>query len=104
MGKVNKTALKNSLFTALYVIAVGSFMYLGGEAKIGRANSFLVPVSFLLLFVCSAGITGYLLFGKPILLYIDGKKKAAVSLVTHTLIYFAAITILAIILLVVFTR
>lgn len=104
MVTINKTALKNSLLTALYVAGVGSFMYFGSQVKIGRANSFLVPVSLLLLFVCSASITGYLMFGKPIFLYIDGKKKEAITLVTHTLIYFSAITVVAITLLLAFTR
>lgn len=104
MQEIQKEALKNSLLTALYVVAVGTFMYLGGEAKIGRSNSFFIPIAFLLLLVTSASITGYLIFGKPVQLYIDGKKKEALSLLKNTLIYFAGITIIAIVFLVFFSR
>lgn len=102
--KLNKPALKDALLTALYIILVASFMFYGGEAKIGRSHSFLVPITILMLFVTSAAITGYLIFGKPLQMYLDGKKREAINLLTHTLIYFAAITFLAIILLITFTR
>lgn len=104
MGKINKTALRNALLTALYVVAIGTVLYFGGQAKIGRANTFLVPISILLLLVCSASITGYLMVGKPILLYIDGKKKEAISLLAHTLVYFSIITFAAIALMISLTR
>lgn len=104
MDKLKKAALFNAGATALYVAAVGCFMYYGSLIKIGRANSFLVPISLLLLFVMSASITGFLIFGKPAQMYIDGKKKEALSLLMQTLIFFSMITFFAIILLVTFTR
>lgn len=104
MGKINMTALKDALLTALYVVAIGTVLYFGGQAKIGRENSFLVPISILLMLVCSASITGYLMVGKPILLYIDGKKKEAISLLAHTLVYFSIITFVAIALMISLTR
>lgn len=97
-------ALVNAALTALYIMGVGCFMYFGALVKIGRSNSFLVPITLLLLFVMSASITGYLIFGKPALMYIDGKKKEALSLLTQTLVFFSVITFVAIILLVTFTR
>ncbi len=96
MDKIQKTALTDSVATAAYIVLVGSFMYWGSIVKLGRVNTFLVPIAILLLFVCSAAITGYLIFGKPAQLYVDGKKKEALSLLTYTLLYFSAITILAI--------
>ena len=104
MKGIKKTALVNALLTALYVAGVGSFMYLGSLIKIGQSRSFLVPITLLLLLVMSASITGFLIFGKPAQMYIDGKKKEALSLLTQTLVFFSAITFLAIILLVTFTR
>ena len=104
MGKINKDALKNAALTAGYIALVGSFMFFSAQAKIGRANFILIPISLLMLFVCSAAITGYLIFGKPVQMYIDGKKKEALSLISHTLLYFAAITVVAVVLLVSFTR
>jgi hypothetical protein len=104
MREIKKTALINSIATAFYVIAVGCFMYFGSLIKLGRANTFLVPVTLLLLFVFSAAITGFLIFGKPTQMYVDGKKKEALSLLTYTLTFFSIITFIAIILLILFTR
>jgi hypothetical protein len=53
----------------------------------------IVPMAMLLLFVCSAAITSFLVFGKPVMLYIDGQKKEAVSLLAYTLGIMALITI-----------
>ncbi|OGH24948.1 MAG: hypothetical protein A3B47_02490 [Candidatus Levybacteria bacterium RIFCSPLOWO2_01_FULL_39_24] len=104
MKEIKKTALVNSIFTALYVIAVGSFMYYGSAIKIGRVNTFLAPITLLLLFVFSAAMTGFLIFGKPAQMYIDGRKKEALSLLTYTLVFLSIITFAAIILLVFLAR
>jgi len=104
MSGIRKTALINSVTTALYIIAVGFFMYFGTLIKVGRANTMLVPITLLLLFVFSAAITGFLIFGKPAQLYVDGKKKEALSLLTYTLTFFSIITFTAMILLIAFTR
>jgi Na+/alanine symporter len=104
MNKIWKTAIVNSLATTIYIVAVASFIYFGGTLKLGRANTILVPIALLLLFVFSAALTGYLIFGKPAQMYIDGKKKQALSLLTYTLVSFSIITIAALILLLTFTR
>ncbi len=104
MSEIKKTALVNAIATALYIIAVGSFMYYGSVIKLGRANIILVPITLLLLFVFSAALTGFLIFGKPAQMYVDGKKKEALSLLTYTLSFFSIITLVALGLLIVFTR
>ena len=104
MNQIQKTALINSVLTALYTILVGSFIYFGSEIKLGRVNTFLAPIALLLLFVCSAAITGFLMFGKPAQMYIDGKKKEALSLISYTLMFFSVVTFVAIVLLIFFTR
>jgi hypothetical protein len=104
VNKIRKTALINALATTAYIVAVGSFMYYGGEIKLGRANTFLIPVALLLLFVFSAALTGFLIFGKPAQFYVDGKKKEALSLLFNTLGIFSIITFSALVLLVLLTR
>lgn len=64
----------------------------------------LVPITVLLLFVSSAAITGFLIFGKPAQMYVDGKKKEALSLLTYTLTVLSVITVIALITLITFTR
>jgi hypothetical protein len=104
MDKIQKCALINSLATTAYIILVASFMYYGSSVKIGRVNTFLAPIALLSLFVCSASITGYLIFGKPVQMYIDGKKKDALKLLTYTLGFFSATTLILVTILVLFTR
>ena len=104
MKDIKKTALINALSTTAYIIAVGSFMYYGSIVKLGRANTFLIPVTLLLLFVFSAALTGFLIFGKPAQMYVDGKKKEALSLLSYTLGIFSVITFLSLVLLILFTR
>jgi hypothetical protein len=102
--EIRKTALINSIATALYIVLVACFFYFGTMVKIGRNNAILAPIAMLSLFVFSAALTGFLMIGKPAQMYADGKKKEALSLFTYTLGYFFIITFMAIILLVVFTR
>jgi hypothetical protein len=104
MNKIWKRALINSVATAAYVSAVAGFMYFASAMKLGRANTVLVPIALLLLFVFSASLTGFLIFGKPAQLYVDGKKKEALSLLTYTLIIFSVITLITLASLIIFTR
>jgi hypothetical protein len=84
MTKVIIRALIDAIGTVAYVVLVASFMFsLQGLSP--KEDTIFVIASMLLLFVCSAAITGFLVFGKPIMLYIDGKKKEAVSLLVYTI-------------------
>lgn len=95
MNEIRKTAFINSLLTTLYIIGVGIFFYFGATLKIGKNNFFLAPIAFLLLFVLSATITGYLMMGKPAQMYVDGKKKEALLLMKYTLGFFFLFTLIA---------
>jgi len=65
-----------------------------GEKFFGKADNFLMPVAMLLLFVLSTAITGALVLGKPILLYLDNKKEDALKLFGWTLGWLAVMVIL----------
>lgn len=96
-------ALLNAGATTAYIILVAIFMYYGSMVKIGRVNEILAPITLLLLFVFSAALTGFLIFGRPAQMYVDGKKKEALSLLFYTLLYFSVVTLAAVILLVTLT-
>jgi|SRR3989344_1401508 len=101
MDKILKRAFIDAVGTAFYIILIVSLIFsLRNFPKI--EDTPLIPIAMLLLFVCSAAITGFLVFGKPVMLYIDGKKKEAVSLLTHTLGMLVLITIVAFIFLLVY--
>lgn len=99
MNNTIKRALIDSLGTVIYVILVVSFIF-SLQNFPTLQNTIFIPISMLLLFVCSAAITGFLVFGKPIMLYIDGKKKEAVSLLGYTLGILVLITLILFILLI----
>lgn len=93
MANLAKNALLNALGTLVYIILVVSFIQLL-QVYMPKEDNFLIPIAMLLLFVCSAAITGFLVLGKPIILYIDGKKQEAIYLLGSTIAILVLITII----------
>jgi len=96
MSNIIKNAFIDAIGTAVYVVLVASFMFLMQESMPREINSAIISIAMLLLFVFSAALTGIMVFGKPIIWYLNGKKKEAISLISWTLL------ILFIIILIVF--
>ncbi len=84
MEKIIKRAFIDAVGTVVYIILVVSFMF-SLQIFSSKQDNIIIPMAMLLLFVCSAAITGFLVFGKPVMLYIDGKKREAVSLLGYTI-------------------
>ncbi|HEY4502244.1 MAG TPA: hypothetical protein VJH21_00215 [Candidatus Paceibacterota bacterium] len=85
--KIVKNAFVNAGLTTGYVVGIASFLtympqLLGGD-KMERGV--FIPVIMLLILIVSVAITGFLVFGKPILWYLDGKKKESLFLLGYTL-------------------
>ena len=99
-GKIIRCALTNALGTALYVVVIASLIYLGSLGKLGANSTILIPITMLMLFVFSAALTGFLIFGRPVMWYLNGKKREALSLLVYTLSIFFIITILALVILI----
>ena len=78
-------ALANSLLTTLYISFIVTFLSYTPIIFGNSSKSALIPMAMLLLFVSSAALCGSLVFGRPILWYIDGRKKEAVTLFSYTL-------------------
>lgn len=94
MNIIIKTAGVNAALTALYVFAISSFLfYIPKIFDNTKPDTVLAPILMLSLLVFSASLVGALIFGKPILWYLDGKKKEAVSLLFYTLGIFFIITL-----------
>ncbi len=89
-----KNAIINSFCASLYIILIVSLIYLGGQSFFGEEETILIPIAMLMLFVFSAAFTGSLIFGKPIMWYLDGKKREALSLLMITLGIFLTIPII----------
>ena len=83
---MKKNPIVESLFLALveivYVFLIALIMK-NGNQLFGNVDTLLSVAVFLLLFVLSAAISGVLIFGKPILLYLDKKKKEALQMLGY---------------------
>ena len=101
MDKIIKRAAINAVGTAIYVVLIVLFIF-SLQIFQKEEDIIIIPMAMLLLFVCSAAITGFLVFGKPIMLYIDGKKREAVSLLGYTIGILALITLISFIILIVY--
>lgn len=77
-------ALACALGEAGYILLVALLMRNGNEI-FGSNPGVLGIIAFLMLFVLSAAVSGALILGKPILLYLEGKKKEALELFGFTL-------------------
>lgn len=97
-----KYACINSLLTALYIGLVGSFFFYGPRyfEFADKPDTVFAPIMMLMLFVFSATLTATLVLGRPVLWYLDGRKKEAVSLFFYTLGVFFIAMLLAFIVLV----
>ncbi len=101
MSTILKRAFIDSVGTTVYIILVASFVFFLQSSFSDQKDTIITTVSALLLLVCSAAITGFLVFGKPAMLYVDGKKREAVLLLGYTLGMLISITFIAFIILIV---
>lgn len=82
---ITKLSFINAAGTVFYVLFVSLFMK-NAEQIFGEMEETIVgPMIFLLLFVISASITGGLILGKPLMLYLDKQKREAIRLFVCTL-------------------
>lgn len=84
MNKLIRRSFLNALGTVAYIILVGTIMR-NAEKIFGKVDDIFAPVIVLTLFVLSAAITGSLILGKPVLLFLEGNKSEAIKLFTYTL-------------------
>lgn len=95
-------SLGHALATATYVVIVAFFMSAADDLMKEASNS-VVIIGMLLLFTVSAAITGLLVFGRPVYLFLEGNKKEAIHfalytvgwLLVLTIVYFLIITLVA---------
>ncbi len=93
---IAKLGAFHALLTAAYIACVSALMFYGFRLfGTNTEDTIFAPIAMLLLFVTSAAITGSLVLGRPILWYLDGKKKEAVLLLGATLAALFCLTVLA---------
>ena len=86
-NEIIKNAAINAFLTALYIIIIASFLfYVPKFSGLDKADdTVLAPIIMLSLLVFSAALVGSLIFGRPVLWYLEDKKNEAVSLLIYTL-------------------
>ncbi len=92
---MTKNPFINAIAALIYITLIASFMFYGTKHASGTPESIIIPIAMLSLFTLSAAVMGYVFLSKPLLLYLDGKKKEAVKLFLHTVAVFAVITAIA---------
>jgi hypothetical protein len=81
-----KTSFVHASLVTLYIALVATFMQNAERWFAGRMEeTILMPISFLMLLVLSAAITGSLVLGKPAMMYFNGQKSEAVTLFLYIL-------------------
>ena len=83
----------HALAVVAYVVIVAFIMNAGNEL-FSEANEIYAAIGVLLLFTISAAITGLLVFGKPIYLFLNGQKPEAVKFLFFTLGWLFCMTII----------
>ncbi len=104
MKRTAKLALINALITTAYIIAIASFLFYTPKLLGQEKPTVLIPIIMLLLFVFSAAFTGAAVFGMPVLWYLEGRKKDALSLIAYTLAFLFLTAIAALFALFLYSR
>lgn len=97
---MNKKIIQQAFILALgegiYIALVALLMFAVQKWFGAKPDPVIIaPMAFLLLFVISAAISGALILGKPIMLYLDGQKKDALQLFSLTLLWLILFLIIA---------
>ena len=93
-NNIIKNATLNAILSILYVMLIGSFLfYIPKFLHSDKPDTVFAPILMLSLLVFSASLMGILIFGKPLMWYLDNKKQEAVSLLLSTLGIFFLITL-----------
>ena len=96
---MTKNPILNALAALAYITLVATVMFYGIRNTGQGKDTVLIPIAMLSLFSFSAATIGYVFLSQPLQLYLDGKKKESVKLITQTIAIFGAITALALTLL-----
>jgi heme O synthase-like polyprenyltransferase len=83
VNKLLQRSFLNALGTGVYVTAIAALIY-NGNKIFGQKDTAITPIIVLMLFVVSAAITGSLVLGKPVLMFLEGQKNQAIKLFIYT--------------------
>jgi len=82
----------NAVIAGGYIVCVVLLLTYGPAFVREKPDTIFAPMAALSLLVLSVAFMGYTFFAQPILMYVEGKKREAAELFTKTLLAFALIT------------
>jgi ABC-type multidrug transport system permease subunit len=87
--------------TVVVYIVIVAFIMTNAENLFGDAPDIFGVATFLMLFVLSAAVVGSAIFARPVIMYLEGQKKDALTLLSQTILWLLAMVAIALIVLVV---
>jgi hypothetical protein len=93
-GKLIQLSFVHSLGVMAYIMVV-AWIINNAEKFFGKTSNFWGPVMFLMLFVFSALLTGILVLGRPIWMYLQNKKQEALYFLFVTVGWMFVLLVLA---------
>ena len=89
---MTKNPYINALLAGAYNVLIVLLITYGPMFVREKPDTILAPMAMLSLLVLSVAFMGYAFLFQPIVMYMDGKKREAVTFFTKTLLTFAVIT------------
>ncbi|MDD4333153.1 MAG: hypothetical protein PHT51_03505 [Patescibacteria group bacterium] len=93
-SKLVKFGLLHSTLALAYIFLIALF-FNNAQKMFGDGKNFFIPIFMLLLLVLSVAVMGVLIFGKPLMLYLDGAKKEGVKLLLYTIGFLFIMTLVS---------
>jgi hypothetical protein len=87
-------SLGHAVLVYAYIACIALFLS-NAQTMFGDQKTFLIPIAMLMLLVLSVAIMGILIFGNPVLLYLDGKKKEGLMFLGYIIGWLFLLTVLA---------
>ena len=97
---MTKNPIINAISASGYIILVVTAIHFVSQTQGEKPDTILAPITFLSLLTLSVAVMAYLFFYQPLQLFIEGKKKEAVSLFVKTVGLFAIFPTVVLILLI----
>jgi len=94
-----KNPIINAISASGYILIIVTIMHLLTQPLKNKPDTFFAPVVFLSILTLSVTVMAFLFFYQPLQLFIEGKKKEAITLFSKTTGIFAIITAVSLILL-----
>ena len=96
---MSKNPIINAFGALTYIIFVVTTLTFATQPLKNKPDTFFAPIVFLSVLTLSVVVMAFMFFYQPLLLFVDGKKKEAINLFVKTVAIFAAMTVVALILL-----